>query len=496
MGKTLQARLDPVRRRQQRANALAWAAWGLLASAVVFLLYAAGRWLAGWELSFAALAGIALAGPLLGYTAGLLWRRDFHAAAIAIDAHYRLKDRATTALAFFDKPADATVHRLALNDALEHLGDVNPREVVPLRTPRVLPYAVGALAVAGLLLIFTSHPKRVNASASQPLAVVVAQADRVTDELRSLEKFASEEKDPELEKLVEQLKQVAEEMKQPGLDLREALAKLSEMQSALQQQQAKLNVGETDAQLKAMGEALALADPLATAGKALSAGQLDKAADELQKLDAPQLDRQSEKAVKEKLDQLAKQMQEAGNGALSQAAGEISQGLGGNGNKFKQGTNRLSGEARKQSKRKKLSDLLMKQCQCLGECKGECECEGKSLAEGNKPGGKKWGLGASGNELGERTANLGAKQEQRLTGKQSDEGEVEVETTHSPEAKQQAQREYRESYDKYRKISEAVLESEPIPLGHRQTIRRYFESIRPQDGEIEQVDAAVSPTLD
>ena len=28
-------------------------------------------------------------------------------------------------------------------------------------------------------------------------------------------------------------------------------------------------------------------------------------------------------------------------------------------------------------------------------------------------------------------------------------------------------------------MSEAVLESEPIPLGQRQTIRKYFELIRP-----------------
>ena len=71
----------------------------------------------------------------------------------------------------------------------------------------------------------------------------------------------------------------------------------------------------------------------------------------------------------------------------------------------------------------------------------------------------------------------------RLSGKQSDEGEVETETMHSPEGKEEARRAYRESYDKFRKISEAVLETEPIPLGHRQTIRRYFESIRPSEND-------------
>jgi hypothetical protein len=29
-----------------------------------------------------------------------------------------------------------------------------------------------------------------------------------------------------------------------------------------------------------------------------------------------------------------------------------------------------------------------------------------------------------------------------------------------------------------------VLDSEPIPLGHRQTIRRYFELIRPEQGDL------------
>jgi len=231
---------------------------------------------------------------------------------------------------------------------------------------------------------------------------------------------------------------------------------------------------------------------LANGGKALSAGQLDKAAEELEKLEAPQLDRQTEKAVKEKLDALARQMRDSGNSALDQAVGQMSQGLGGDGSKFKEGSKKLASEARGQSKRKKLSDLLKKQCNCLGECKGECECEGSTPSQGKGKGGTKWGLGASGNELSERTPEIGGRYESRLKGKQSDEGEVEVETTHSPEGKQDAQRGYRENYDKYQKISEAVLESEPIPLGHRQTIRRYFEAIRPTQAETDAVQQSTS----
>ena len=74
-----------------------------------------------------------------------------------------------------------------------------------------------------------------------------------------------------------------EELKQPEVDLREALAKLSEMEASLQQQQSQYNVEVADAQLAAVGEALSLAEPLAAAGKALSGGQFDKAAEELAK---------------------------------------------------------------------------------------------------------------------------------------------------------------------------------------------------------------------
>ena len=487
MGQAIQSRLDPVRRRQQQRLAISLAAWGLLASSLVLAIWAAGRWLIGWELTAAWALGVAVAGPAAGYLAGLAWRRDWHAAALAIDAHYRLKDRAATALAFLKKSDPSSVHRLAVADALSHLERVDARQVVPLAAPRVLPYAIGALVLALLALVFATGPAKVNASPAQPLAVVVASAERAGEELADLEKFALEEKDPEIEKLVAEMKKSLEELKQPGIDLREALAKLSQMQSALEQQQAKQNAGQMDSQLQAMGEALALADPLAEAGQALAAGQLEKAADELEKLAAPQLDRQTEKAVREKLDALARQMKDSGSSSLSQAAGDISQGLGGDGGRFRDGAKRLAGEARQQGKRKKLSDLLMKQCQCLGECKGDCECEGKGTGNSKNPGGKKWGLGASGNDPGEKTPQLGGRYETRLTGKQTDEGEIEVETTHSPEGQQDAQREYRETYDKYQKISEAVLDSEPIPLGHRQTIRRYFEAIRPTQAEADAV---------
>ena len=41
-------------------------------------------------------------------------------------------------------------------------------------------------------------------------------------------------------------------------------------------------------------------------------------------------------------------------------------------------------------------------------------------------------------------------------------------------------------------MTEAALDTEPIPLGHRQTIRRYFELIRPQGDEADKAAAPVA----
>jgi hypothetical protein len=487
MGKAIQVRLDPVRRRQQQLRALTCAAIGLFASSFGLLVCIALRWLGGWQISAALVAILAVAAPTFGYIVGMLWRRDWREAAAAVDAHYGFKDRIITALDFLHKSQTTKVHRLAVSDAMDHLDRVDARQVIPSDTPQMLPVAIMSLAVAALLFVFTSLPARLNASPAEAIPVIVEAADYASEELKSLEEFAREEQDAEVEKLVTEMKQALEEMKQPGVDLREALAKLSQMQAALEQQQSKFNIGQVDAELQAVGDALALAESMAEAGKALAAGQLERAAEELEKLDTPKLDRKTEKAIKEKLDALARQMQDSGSSSLSAAVGEASQGLGGDGSRFKQGMKRLAGEARKQGKRKRLNDLLRKQCGCLGECKGECECNG---GFGKGKGGSNWGRGASGNELGEKTPEIGGKYESRITGRQSEEGEVEVETTHSPEGKQEAQRDYRATYDKYRKISEAVLDSEPIPLGHRQTIRRYFEAIRPSEAEADAVQAA------
>ena len=101
--------------------------------------------------------------------------------------------------------------------------------------------------------------------------------------------------------------------------------------------------------------------------------------------------------------------------------------------------------------------------------------------------GKNWGLGASGGQPGDKTSKLKTNPKMEIKGQESNSGDIDVETISSEEQSQEAVREYSKQVQKYEQLTESVLSSEPIPLGHRQTIRRYFEMIRPQGAETDAV---------
>ncbi len=477
-------RLSPVRLRQRGMFALRAAVWGLLTGSLLAIGIVVARW-AGLSLAGSSVATVLTTCPIIGLIVGLVWKRSWHEAAVAIDQHYDLKDRTTTALAFLAKPTDAAYRELQLSDALQHLTQVEPRQVVPMKMPRPLPYALAATVLAAVLSFLAFGNQPVQAGPSQPDPVIVAEAEVVKEQIKQLEEMLKKEENPALEELVKELRAKAEEMKQPGVDLKEALAKLSEMQAGIQQQQAQFNAGQMEQQLQSLGEAMSAAKNLEAAAKALMSGKMDKAAEELEKIDNPQLDRKELKAVTDKLDQAAKEMAKAGQPSLSESTSKFSEGLKKCDGSCNGAAKKLAGECKKCGNCKKIGDLL-KQCQsCLSECKGNCQknsfAKGEKREKSDSPKST-FGMTSSGNIDGDKTGLNARKNEERITGKQGD-GESEIETTHEVEGRQDAGREYKEVYQKYRKISESVLDSEEIPLGHRQMIRKYFELIRPQNGE-------------
>jgi hypothetical protein len=478
--------LEPVRRRQLGQRVAHAAVVGLVPSSLAGIGLGLWRWHEGVAVSPAVAWPILLAGPLLAALVALARRPGWHAAASAIDARYALKDRSATALDFLARPGTSALHDLQIDDAARHLDGVEPGVAAPFRLPRALPYAMGALFVALSLLAWPLAPRPVQASPTPPLPTVLDEAALIDEDLKQLDELARKEHSKELEALVERLHGKVEELKQPGVDVREARAKMSEMQSAIAAQQAQYNVGLVDAQLSALGDAMTPAPSLEAAGKALMEAKFDKAAEKLDAMEDPALDRKEAKAVQEKMKQVAENMGEVGLGQLGSAASEMSEGLKGDGSgKFRKGSRELARLVQGHNVRRKIKEILELEARKLSECKGRCNGEKTARirmpSKSNSPT-ENWGAGISGNVQGAKTDPKANRDRQEITGTPGD-GPSEFETTHSPEGQQLAARGYRAMYQKYRKMSEAVLDSEPIPLGHRQTIRRYFELIRPQNLE-------------
>jgi len=483
----IQDRVDAVRSRQQRQWLWQTISLGLVAGGIIGCGLGVARLLGVESLSFFWIGAAVVACPVAGLVYGLAVPRSTRAAATAIDRQYRLKDRIATAFNFMQQAAQSPLQQLQLDDARAHAATVDPAQVAPFRAPRSWGWGL-MLSTAALLIAFLSGPRDEVKAAVLQNDVVMNQANRVAAGLEELEKFNEEIADPEIEELLKQLAEQIEDLKQPGVDLKEALAKLSEMEAALQAKQEQLADPSSEAALQEIGEALSLAEPFQAAGEAMSQGEMEKAAEELAKLEMPKLDRQTERALTEKLDQAKQNSSQGSQRQLREATSQIAAGLTqGDRSKFKDGMEGLASECKKQGSRKKLSDLLRKQCNCLSECKSECEGACKSQAESKKKGGKNWGLASSGNDPGDKTAKLKTGPQMQITGTESASGDVDIETMSSPEQQQEAIRQYREKVDKYEQISESVLDSEPIPLGHRQTIRRYFEMIRPQGDETDAV---------
>lgn len=477
--------LQPVRRRQRMALVAETTAWGLLAGAGAGLIAAAVCAVTNTQPAVTTVLAVVGLGTIAGAVVGACWRRGWVLAARAVDRHYGLKDRALSALAFSETGAVDPVRTLAVTDALTALRGVDPVAVVPLRMPRPLPWALALVLLAGIVTALPLASRPVEASPTEPRPEIVAEAEVIAEELERMQAAVKELEHPEIKDLLSQLEAQAAELKEPGVDTKEALAKLSEMQAALAAQMAELSTTQTDAQLAAIGEALSSAEQLRPAGQAMAAGEHEKAADLLNALDEMKLDPKEGKAVSEKLASASG----LNTGKMSKSLAEAMEQLKKDCeacNSSSSGLKKLAGECQGQCQKKKIKDLLQSCCNCLSECKSNCNKNSTKKDKQRKKSNsasQSWGMGESGNIDGDRTNLNGNRREEQLTG-QAGEGPSETETTHEVEGKEQAQRNYKEQFSKYQRMSESVLESEPIPLGHRQTIRNYFERIRPANDEL------------
>jgi hypothetical protein len=259
------------------------------------------------------------------------------------------------------------------------------------------------------------------------------------------------------------------------------------MQAELAAAVKALDVEQVDAQLQELGEALQVSDATEAASQAIKSNQYEKAASELEKIDASTMTKKQRDALASNMSKLANKLGQGKKGQLGEAVQEIADGLSDEvSSKVKDGMCKAGGVCRKQGTKKKISECLACQLNRLSECKGCCQgmclAPGSNVAKSDRPSNSA-GLGAANQPTGDEKTRLDSRRrEENLTGAHG-EGPSERETLSTVEARQGAARSYRERYTEYRKQMEEVLDREPLPLGHRETVRKYFEAIRPDAAE-------------
>jgi len=303
--------------------------------------------------------------------------------------------------------------------------------------------------------------------------------------LDEIEQLRSKEiEQPELDELVEKLDELLVELADESVDERDMMATLSEMEQAIAETRDALQMEATDAQMKGIAEALQPAESLKQAAKAMEKGDYQAASEQLEAIDPANVTDKQRRAVADNLKKYLAKLSPGQKGQLSDAATEIQEGLEKkNDSQCKAGLCKLASLCKQQGNCKKIGDCMACQLNRLGQCKSQCRGNGSNRESENasKSDSPKnsWGKGASGAPNGGAATQLDAtRREEQLEGVQGD-GPSESEIIEAPEGEQDAVRQYAKRYQKFRSQAEAVLDSEPLPLGHRETVRQYFESIRP-----------------
>ncbi|WP_246146507.1 hypothetical protein [Rubripirellula lacrimiformis] len=457
---------------------------GLLVGATAALLVAFVRLAAvptmhwGWPLA------IVVAGGTLGWLVGMFRRHNEQSAARLVDQHYGLKDRSITSLQFDrERTAKADpVRQLQLAEADQQLRQVDPVQCVPISTPpQQLRWIGGLTAATALFLVLGSWmAPRVEAKSILPLAKQQSGDLRGTL-LQELEQMADEQQDPEIEALVEELAQKLDKMESESLDEADLLATLSEMEQSLAEARESLQLEMTDTMLQALAAAMKPSDAMSQAAKALEAEDYDEASEKLKAIDPSQIGDKQRRAVADNLKKMLSKLKPAQQGQLSDSISELAEGLDSkNPSECKKCLSKLASACKKQGQCKKIGNCMSCQLNRLSQCKSECrgQCQSNSVAKSDSPSSKA-GQGASGQPLGDQATKLDSvRNEEMLTGQQS-EGPSETEILQAPEGEQQAVRQLTAKYNKFKREAEAVLDTEPLPMGHRETVRKYFEAIRP-----------------
>ena len=431
-----------------------------------------------WPIAFSAIPAVFSA------VFAIFKRETLQQTAAWLDEACNLQDSIATALEFSSLRERSPIQSLQVQLASHRLQMLNPTTLVPLHTPVRWKQALIAAAAAALLALVSPRLARTAAFAAPTISAATAapQAQALQQQLRELQQQAP--KDESLTEALESMNQTLTELAENPGTPREAFAKLSNLENSLQKLQEQLRNPANAKALAEIGEALQLSEDTQPAGKALAEGDFQKAETELQKLKLPEADRQTRRAVSEQLRRVEQQSQQSSQAEQTgQAAAQMAEGLEQNNpQSFQDAAQQLAAQARQQNSRKKMTEMLEQQSESLAAMRADFESQAGNIAQGQGKGGRKAGKGSATDPRAQTASQspASAAKELRLKGESSGEGETQTETLPGEREEQSSEREYRQNLERYESLQESSLDSEPLPAGQKQTIRRYFQLIRPK----------------
>ena len=383
------------------------------------------------------------------------------------------------------------------------LRQVDWRRAWPVRVP-------GAVRVSGLVTLLAIAfvgwrftVLRASEAPPPPTAQARDTARALREVFDDWDQSERDQHDPELRKLLDELRPLREKLarKDAALEERDAFKELSRVEDKLAAAQARLDAQSLQPLAPDLAAALEKVDGLGTLAADVrrrdfeqAEARAEQAARQMQAPDAktPQGPPAAEAAQKfarlsqkfgqqgnEGAQQSMSQMQ---NGLQQNQASQMSQGLGG----LKQS---LANQNARDAEKKNLSTQLRQMGMCkngLGNkeslCRGIALMPKLSVQRNQKPGhgaGRETDL----NRDGTASALASDRDQQKLSGTANEQGESETTTLSTLDpAQEHAGAAHAANFQAYEALSRQAVTDENLPLAHRQTIKRYFESIRP-DGE-------------
>lgn len=266
------------------------------------------------------LLGLVPLAVLLGGTLhAWLKARPRHQGALLLDRYHGLDDRIASALSFEELPAKerTALMEAAIDDAVSHARDLEPRRAAPLHLPRELGVAaVLIVAILGLSLLEV-RTKRVIPPPDTFNPLVMSPDD--IELFRGMAKQMKDKtQDPETLAAVRRFNQLIEDIAHRRLDRREVFKRMEALERKLLEG-AKADRDAREQGLKGIAEELEKADlskPIATPLKQKNLADAEKAMRELAKA----LKRKGKKPSKAELEKLRQAMKKASRASKNRLA--------------------------------------------------------------------------------------------------------------------------------------------------------------------------------